>query len=1038
MHHSQQPEPKRTEPRAPARGGFALIAALTVMAFVFLLLVSLVTLSSTEMAGTATNRSQLEAREIARTGLMVALGQLQQAAGPDQRVTARAEILGDGQFDAHARYWTGVWDTTAPTANPTWLVSGSNPDARYGPGNDTVTLVSERQTTDDTGAVVTLPEVRAAKVSLQDPNGNPRGAYAYWISDEGVKADVSVTDRTEFVYAPSDPSIEGAVDSNAINFPAYYDDFLRLAAPARAYPESLLPLIDLEPSDDLHEYDASRSLNYEHLYAWQNLSAQHVQDDLVEAYHEVTIGSSGLLVDTVDGGLRINLTDPTYQTAPIDAEIRNFLTPRMGGRNDRNYSFHDDSATEPRLNRLAPPTAGSVSDGDAARSLVPLLSEFKLYIGLFHTDSDEDLRIRFHLEGEFWNPYPHDLIHENSNLSYDRGYILVVDDLPEIEMQIDHVPASLVTVDLSDFPLIGNNSTNEKLINSWVEIDSVTNSGRSFFGFEGGEVYRSLNPQSQSSGLARNLTSASAGSADNWVYDDGVGNDKPVGSEPVFKPNTRITVATTPATRSRRVDVHILPYMDNPIGYNQHPLDDGYAEPLLTFQDIPFDALDFDIKGNELNRSTSGSYTIANYNIAYHFRLRDDLAPEDLARLLGSIDPRNPVIDFGDPEVLELFEVTADPVGSLATASHFSGLDILHDETVDSHGGSNRTVYFSDIPTHEPLSPAALRHFPFYNVAPLAIGSPNTGSARVSNNVFDDFFCTGVPGSSADPMNANLSAWSALNSNGEPNPLPNARLELCQQTDGTWPGALEMRSSDAAQFLSLRGAFNINSTSVDAWTIALTRNLKDFAYGTNQTKDLNQVFIRAEFSAHRAEEILTDAELLAIANFDVQREQTYKQQIRVLDNPGRIRALAQAIVTRIQDRGYPFESLEAFANSGVVEQAITDVRLNYLDLADDFSAIDGLAPIYVRQSDIIAQLSTFMSARSDTFKIRAYGENFHELTGEPVSKVALEATVRRSVYPYDWNSIPPADRDAQLQYPASPYGRRLEVISMRWLGEGEF
>ena len=74
--------------------GFALVLALTMMAFVLMLLVSMTLLVQVETSSSATALSQLRAKESARLALMMAFGDLQRYAGPDQRVTARAEILG--------------------------------------------------------------------------------------------------------------------------------------------------------------------------------------------------------------------------------------------------------------------------------------------------------------------------------------------------------------------------------------------------------------------------------------------------------------------------------------------------------------------------------------------------------------------------------------------------------------------------------------------------------------------------------------------------------------------------------------------------------------------------------------------------------------------------------------------------------------------------------------------------------------------------------------------------------------------------------
>lgn len=82
------------------------------MAFVIMLLLSMTLLVRVETSNSSQALAQLRAKESARLALMMALGDLQRYAGPDQRVTARAEILGDGQFNESARFWTGLWDSS--------------------------------------------------------------------------------------------------------------------------------------------------------------------------------------------------------------------------------------------------------------------------------------------------------------------------------------------------------------------------------------------------------------------------------------------------------------------------------------------------------------------------------------------------------------------------------------------------------------------------------------------------------------------------------------------------------------------------------------------------------------------------------------------------------------------------------------------------------------------------------------------------------------------------------------------------------------
>ena len=142
--------------------GFALVATVSMMVLLTLVAIAMLSLSTIEQrsSGGGANEADRMARANARMALMIALGELQEAAGPDQRVTATASILGSsdnsyagGTTAQNGRvHWAGVWDTSnyspADPDNKTfvrWLVSGSETavdgidDAGTAPDNDTVT-----------------------------------------------------------------------------------------------------------------------------------------------------------------------------------------------------------------------------------------------------------------------------------------------------------------------------------------------------------------------------------------------------------------------------------------------------------------------------------------------------------------------------------------------------------------------------------------------------------------------------------------------------------------------------------------------------------------------------------------------------------------------------------------------------------------------------------------------------------------------------------------------------------------------------------
>ncbi len=205
--------------------GFALVVSLTMMVLLTVIAVGLLSLSAITLRQSSTHTAQLEAQANARMALMIAIGELQEALGPDQRISARAEILDTNPDSlevegvAHPHY-LGVWDSwdtwltddrgslsiqntyqrgRHPSMFRRWLVSHPNAENTKdmdwaltgGSLSDPVIIVGEGSA----GSNI-QNHVSVARVGIHE-NNTLKGNFAWWITDESLKARINLNQRMD-------------------------------------------------------------------------------------------------------------------------------------------------------------------------------------------------------------------------------------------------------------------------------------------------------------------------------------------------------------------------------------------------------------------------------------------------------------------------------------------------------------------------------------------------------------------------------------------------------------------------------------------------------------------------------------------------------------------------------------------------------------------------------------------------------------------------------------------------------------------------
>jgi len=309
------------------RYGFALVSAVSVLALLLLIGLAILSLSTSTTRESKVDRHTEIARANARMALAIAIAQLQEALGPDQRVSATADILeNDERAPLSGREkWLGVWKTThtAEADREFPMVGkasagGGGPyesDAYYEDLRNTNAELQEGQWRDRlhmswlasggvdaqtafTGDTLEILSARGQESAVEvglipvESGEGDNGSYAWWVADNSMKA-----------------SLGTAYDS---------DKGVGLALAPYAEPATIDPLT---PTSEGSEFaDLTEDLEVRAKYAsYSTIRLAHEGDSLRQAlkdsFHDLTVSSFGMPIDTALGGFKKDLT-PLLQGDP--------------------------------------------------------------------------------------------------------------------------------------------------------------------------------------------------------------------------------------------------------------------------------------------------------------------------------------------------------------------------------------------------------------------------------------------------------------------------------------------------------------------------------------------------------------------------------------------------------------------------------------------------------------------------------------------------------------------------------------------------
>ncbi len=1193
----------------PRQRGFALLITITLLAFLVLLLVSLASLTRVETQVAANTQQLAQARQNALMALNIAIGQLQQAAGPDQRVTARAEILDTNPTTPAADgvkqpFWTGVWKTGAGVLDPTagagqretstgetaamsasakataaktkaeWLVSRLPSATAPDPSLPTVLTVSSdsligvsttslSQSGVSAAAAAATPTgtvlarswgllnpsaapsstnqpyvVAAPMVSLDTANStipglgssgtSTIGRYAYWVSDEGVKAKVN--------YKEPNFSSTSLVQQQS-HFLGAQGLAIHKIFPSGSF-------TDLRANGMLSNVLSLNQLNYLSTTTPGPVDSQYQPD--------ITTQGFGVLADVRKGGLKKDLTaafeDPTqfqqllsYSRSVTGDAVNDEKLYRAPGLQDfetnvnlsglrwlslyNHYNIYKDAIPNPTPGGPSSPFKGAFGNsqtpasnpvpsvemrsyrfpagtsGYGADQLTPRLLGIAIYIGLSSESTPGGYKLKLHYSPQMilYNPY---------NVTLTAPPPPPAGFTPEFRYVSNMLSVTWsVKVGANDVITSKSIATNDNSSGTATSNIEMSNANTANLTFSPGQVriygINADDPAAKSLGglFAANFTLRHDGvaGASRFAYlytnrpsgwQQWTGATTTAGDSVVLTLPTNISVSTNNSLlRLRGVNAAsswpgaFAAGSDQPIVSRLLPsqivpnpntsIDLGPIGNLTTPQ--YFLQLIVKVKGTT---STVAAYPLFARTSPAHNPLsyiQNQNSTDVVLKAAAGINPKT------DPNGLKIDPITVNnsfwgrfPAGTDPSDNANVNLIDIPRQPLFSVGQLQH-VQAQYVANHNPptgiVGLVGLKIFPQTSIGgslPSAFldttksSEINGGSLAADDNflsnevLFDSYFFSAVPhGFQA----ANRASFAPLNQTFDDayiaagNPLPNSRIKY--YTDTTPPVTTDLRDlGKAAGKLVVDGAFNINSTSVNAWKAVLS---------ASSGSDYRS------FSSSGVETPLTASTLnnpvLRLATPVSAPGSTTNAAwngIRTLDDPA-ITSLATAIVDQVKQRG-PFLSMADFVNRRLVANTNTKGLKGALQEAIDSSGINTAAitgegvttaninngagypgtgqpgnlpgintatgiPGWIMQQDLLQALSPILSARSDCFTIRTYGESINPATGSTVSTAYLEAVVQRVP---DWvNKADPAENAVLPEN--IQFGRRFKIVSLRWL-----
>lgn len=930
------------------------------------------------------------------------------------------------------------------------------------------------------GVVVPAVAIEAVPAGLAAGTNVTVGRYAWWVGDQGVKASLGLPDRSaQVTYAPwSSAALRQRIRQQIGTGPSYFRDAAAVPGLTTVRKEGF------DPFGNLTVTPLGNVLAAEQLAMLTSAGGTVTQADFIkDRYHDFGTAAYAVLANTLPstnanrGLMRDLSTKPdllgtafakyadytSYMKTPVETAATDPLVPS---------GLRIANADSPRRRYLVQPYTSNAAAGlpEIAFSVAPVLANFVIQFQVRRTSAAASgpLQVRSKVYVTMWNPYSTAMV-PPTNLR------LEISGLPTIRVQDATTPGTVVSVDLqATSPVLG----------SGLELPfgkAARYSGSTSFGADGelatwlpGRVYAWTTASGASAGTTLGFYNNST-SMTGWTHpvaSTPSGAGIPMNVDIPEVDGTPLTVrvmlgSDTVATYTARYDADQVPNSNISTTATADYWCFGYAFRINQPRDYDLDRSWLTRTDPRTDRFEQTDAANTEVLIPFNTRITTEPLP---SKYIGTI-------------------VTTDSTGT----SNLNG-NLIH--RVQGQNARAMSTYndvsLFELPRLPLLSMGELQHVQIKDRRPFSIGNSWGGAA---NTVFDRFFLSGLPLNGAGTLPDIALGQPLPNWNLRPADVTTTAALLAGNVEETsrqllQAGGFNINSTSVPAWRAVLSSVRFSTTepfvvadivNADGNTnpLAGTQNgavtrTETFVSDTSMGTSPAPVFFRFPQSAQEifywadptpgsgisgnARKFYTSAFRQGVRGYNAStpftgaagtftsvsgaKVGTARQHVTT----DQIEVLAREIVSRLRTRAAttgPFRSLETFLSEtttfsgrSLLEDAIEAAGMNAAEVKPVEVAVaadhSGLSSLTLTQADLLSATAPYLRTRSDTFKVRTYGEVINPVTSQVEGKAWAEATVQR--FP---ETVSAADSVLQPGGGANLFGRRYKIISFRWLSSAD-